>query len=219
MQTTDLSQGLTDKAVTVSRAKHRRNVFITDAGGGVLATIKEVVLEPMFLLLLAACAVYSGLGRTQEAITLIVALLLVAGISVYQSIPILTGESVTAIGGQTELDRIGRASTSSNPKKRPCNGKSVVLSNMLLTLVSRSFTQSDFQTIRVPNPVLSLMLGLTFGLLLTTLSVLDVRQLFGFAPVSASALGWCVLAALLGVGWIEGYKAYRSTVLPTNGFR
>ncbi len=82
----------------------------------------------------------------------------------------------------------------------------LVLSNILLTLVNRSFTQSVFQTIRVPNPVLSLMLGLTFGLLLTTLFVPDARQLFGFATVSTSALGWCALAALGGVGWIEGYK-------------
>ncbi|GAB2583800.1 HAD-IC family P-type ATPase [Spirosoma areae] len=83
----------------------------------------------------------------------------------------------------------------------------LVLSNIMLTLVNRSFTQSVFQTIRVPNPVLSLMLGLTFGLLLTTLFVPDARQLFGFAPVSASAFGWCALAALVGVGWIEVYKA------------
>ena len=83
----------------------------------------------------------------------------------------------------------------------------LVLSNIGLALVNRSFTQPVFETIRVPNPVLWLMLGLTFGLLLTTLFVPDVRQLFGFAPVSAPALGWCALAALVGVGWIEGYKA------------
>ena len=83
----------------------------------------------------------------------------------------------------------------------------LVLSNIGLALVNRSFTQSVFETIRLPNPVLSLMLGLTFGLLLTTLFVPDVRQLFGFAPASAPALGWCALAALVGVGWIEGYKA------------
>ncbi|GAB3643647.1 cation-translocating P-type ATPase [Spirosoma arcticum] len=82
----------------------------------------------------------------------------------------------------------------------------LVLSNILLTLVNRSFTQSVFETFRVPNPVLSMMLGLTLGLLLTTLFVPDVRQLFGFAPVSAPELGGCALAALVGVGWIEGYK-------------
>ncbi|NID13470.1 cation-translocating P-type ATPase [Fibrivirga algicola] len=87
----------------------------------------------------------------------------------------------------------------------------LVLSNMLLTLVNRSFTQSIVKTIRIPNPILFLMVGLTFGLLLATLLVPATRQLFGFAPVSASALGWCGLAALIGVGWIELYKAVRLT--------
>lgn len=90
----------------------------------------------------------------------------------------------------------------------------LVLSNILLTLVNRSFTQSIVKTIRIPNPILSLMEGLTFGLLLTTLFVPDARQLFGFAPVSASALGWCGLAALIGVGWIEIYKVIRLTEVP-----
>ena len=83
----------------------------------------------------------------------------------------------------------------------------LVLSNIGLTLVNRSFTQSVFRTLRVPNRVLWLMLALTLGLLLTTLLVPAARQLFGFAPVSAGALGWCALAALVGVGWVEGYKA------------
>ena len=85
----------------------------------------------------------------------------------------------------------------------------LVLSNILLTLVNRSFTQSVFQTIRVPNQTLLLMLVLTFGLLLITLLVPQARHLFGFAPVPVSALGWCGLAALIGVGWIEVYKAIK----------
>ncbi len=82
----------------------------------------------------------------------------------------------------------------------------LVLNNIGLTLVNRSFTQSVFETIRVPNPILWLMLGLTFGLLLTTLFVPGAQQLFGFTSVSVAAFGWCALAALVGVGWIEGYK-------------
>ena len=85
----------------------------------------------------------------------------------------------------------------------------LVLSNIGLTLVNRSFTQSVFRTIRVPNRVLWLMLALTLGLLLATLLVPAARQLFGFAPVSGTALGWCALAALVGTGWVEVYKALR----------
>ena len=82
----------------------------------------------------------------------------------------------------------------------------LVISNILLALVNRSFTQSVFRTLRVPNPVFSLMLGLTFGLLLTTLFVPPAQRLFGFAPISASNFGRCLLAAVVGVGWIEIYK-------------
>ncbi|MGM9509312.1 cation-translocating P-type ATPase [Larkinella sp. GY13] len=86
----------------------------------------------------------------------------------------------------------------------------LVLSNILLTLVNRSFTQSVFQTIRLPNRLLWLMLGLTFALLLITLLVPPAQALFGFVPIPASSFGWCALAALVGVGWIELYKAIRS---------
>ena len=56
------------------RAAYGRNVLLVNSTAGWLTTIEEVVLESMFLLLLSACAVYFGLGRTQEAVTLIVAL-------------------------------------------------------------------------------------------------------------------------------------------------
>ena len=55
--------------------------------------------------------------------------------------------------------------------------------------------------------MLWLLLGLTLALLLTTLFFGPAQRLFGFAPVPAASLGWCALAALLGVGWIEGFKA------------
>ncbi|OGX85416.1 haloacid dehalogenase [Hymenobacter lapidarius] len=83
----------------------------------------------------------------------------------------------------------------------------LVGSNILLTLVNRSFTQSVWQTLRVRNRVLWLMLGLTLALLLIALQVPAARQLFGFVPVPAWWLGWCLLAALVGVGWVEVYKA------------
>ena len=83
----------------------------------------------------------------------------------------------------------------------------LVICNILLTLTNRSMTQSVIQTLGVPNRWLWLMIAATFGLLLATLLLEPARQLFGFAPVSLLELSWCVLAALIGVGWIEGYKA------------
>ena len=93
------------------------------------------------------------------------------------------------------------------PVVRTLTFATLVLSNIGLTLVNRSFTQSVFQTLRVPNRLLWLMLALTLALLLVTLLVPPAQRLFGFAPVPLGALGWCALAALVGVGWVEGYKA------------
>lgn len=83
----------------------------------------------------------------------------------------------------------------------------LVLSNIVLVLVNRSFTLSVFRTLRTPNRVLWLLLGLTLAMLLITLFFSPARQLFGFAPVPLAWLGWCALAAVIGVGWVEGAKA------------
>jgi P-type Ca2+ transporter type 2C len=92
----------------------------------------------------------------------------------------------------------------------------LVLSNIFLTLVNRSFRLSVFQTILTPNKTLWLMLGLTFCLLLATLFIEPAQRLFGFSHVSLAQFGWCVLAALLGVGWIEAFKATRSVGMSTS---
>ena len=78
--------GLTDAAVAASRAAHGRNVLAADARSGLLATLREVVVDPMFVLLLITGAIYFWLGHLEDALALGVALLLVAGISMCQSV-------------------------------------------------------------------------------------------------------------------------------------
>ena len=85
----------------------------------------------------------------------------------------------------------------------------LVFSNILLMFVNRSFTQSVWRTLRVPDRVFWLMLGLTLALLLVTLLVPAAQRLFGSAPVPLTLLGGCRLAALVGAGWVEVYKAVR----------
>jgi P-type Ca2+ transporter type 2C len=86
----------------------------------------------------------------------------------------------------------------------------LVLSNIVLTLVNRSFSKSIFQTLPVPNPMLWFMLGVTFLLLLVTLFIAPAQQLFGFAAASFAALGWCASIALASVFWIEIYKVVQN---------
>ena len=86
----------------------------------------------------------------------------------------------------------------------------LVISNIFLTLVNRSLKAFVFQTLGVPNKLLWLMLGITLLLLLTTLFFVPAQKLFGFVAVPIADLTWSALAALLGVVWIEIYKALGS---------
>ncbi len=82
----------------------------------------------------------------------------------------------------------------------------LVMSNILLVLVNRSFTLSVWQTLTIPNRTLIFMLALTFVLLLATLFIPTLQSLFAFSAVSAYQLWWTGLAAFLGVAWIEVQK-------------
>lgn len=78
--------GLTSGQVVAARKQYGPNRLNVSAGGRGGRLVKEVVSEPMFLLLTATGVLYMVLGEWQEGIVLSVAMFLVAGISVYQSV-------------------------------------------------------------------------------------------------------------------------------------
>ncbi len=78
--------GLSAEQVVAARKKYGSNRLSAPAGGSGWRLAGEIVSEPMFLLLAAASALYIVLGEWQEGIVLGVAMVLVAGISVYQSV-------------------------------------------------------------------------------------------------------------------------------------
>ncbi|WP_077922025.1 cation-translocating P-type ATPase [Spirosoma sp. 209] len=82
----------------------------------------------------------------------------------------------------------------------------LVISNIWLTLMSRSTRESILTTLRRPNWLLWLMLGLTVLLLVISLLLPAARQLARFSRPDLPELGYCMLASLAGVCWIEGYK-------------
>ena len=49
-----------------------------------LNVLKEVLLEPMFIILLVACIIYFAVGQYREGIKIMVSILIVAGISLFQ---------------------------------------------------------------------------------------------------------------------------------------
>jgi Ca2+-transporting ATPase len=84
MNDQDSITGLTNEQVTVSRQQYGSNTLEMQEDRVLLQVLKEVVLEPMFILLLAACIVYFAVGQYREGMIMGVAIFIVAGISLYQ---------------------------------------------------------------------------------------------------------------------------------------
>lgn len=78
------TQGLTDQQVLESRARHGYNKTDQKKENGFLIAAKNLFKEPMFILLLAASAIYFVSGKTGDGIFMLVAIVLVATISFYQ---------------------------------------------------------------------------------------------------------------------------------------
>ncbi|GAB3241396.1 HAD-IC family P-type ATPase [Hymenobacter seoulensis] len=86
----------------------------------------------------------------------------------------------------------------------------LVLANVLLTLVSRSRRYTLRQTWRYPNPLLPLMLALTLALLALCLLLPALRQLFQLQGLTLPQLAGCLGVAVLSTGWFELYKGRRA---------
>lgn len=76
--------GLTSAQVLEARKKHGLNLLDYKKQNGFLDALKSIAKEPMVILLLVASAVYFISGKTGDGIFLSSAIILVAGISLYQ---------------------------------------------------------------------------------------------------------------------------------------
>ncbi len=84
MNETDISRGLTNDEVIASRVKHGSNAVDLQEDRLFIHVLKEVVMEPMFILLLLACLIYFFAGQYQEGFIMGVSILIVSGISIFQ---------------------------------------------------------------------------------------------------------------------------------------
>lgn len=84
MAATDISNGLTDEQVIENRKQHGTNALDLHEDRLFLNVLKDVVTEPMFMLLLAACIIYFAVGQFKEGIIMLVSIFIVAGISIFQ---------------------------------------------------------------------------------------------------------------------------------------
>lgn len=87
----------------------------------------------------------------------------------------------------------------------------LIISNIFLTLANRSFRESIFTTIRYPNGLLPLMLGISVLLLAALQFVPPVRATFHLSQLSPQLWLACASVAFVAVFWFEGYKLMRKT--------
>jgi len=77
-------KGLSAAEVTNSRKQHGSNALEMQDERVFWQVLKDVVAEPMFILLVIACVIYFIAGKQQEGIIMLVSIFIVAGISLFQ---------------------------------------------------------------------------------------------------------------------------------------
>jgi Ca2+-transporting ATPase len=82
----------------------------------------------------------------------------------------------------------------------------LILSNVFLTFVSRSFKRSIYFTIRYKNPLAPAILVVSAFFLLLLHFVPYVQELFKLAPISLSDFWLSLTVAFISVMWFEVYK-------------
>ncbi len=76
--------GLSNDQVVKSRQENGSNNLKLKDDRVLLQVVKEVATEPMFILLLAACIIYFIVGQYREGVIMLIAIFIVAGISLFQ---------------------------------------------------------------------------------------------------------------------------------------
>lgn len=83
----------------------------------------------------------------------------------------------------------------------------LILSNIFLTFVTRSFTQPVFRSITYKNDLVWAVVGLSLLFLAILIWIPDVRAFFGMEQISFQGFLILLIIALAGVLWIEVPKA------------
>ncbi|OYU95313.1 MAG: haloacid dehalogenase [Bacteroidetes bacterium B1(2017)] len=84
----------------------------------------------------------------------------------------------------------------------------LIFSNLFLTLVNRSFELSVIKSFANKNRLIPFILSVSLLLLLVSIYVAPVQSIFEFEALSWQQFLLCLVAAFVGVFWIEGYKFF-----------
>ncbi|HQS58028.1 MAG: ATPase [Gallionellales bacterium 35-53-114] len=82
----------------------------------------------------------------------------------------------------------------------------IVIGNLGLILVNRSWQHTILATLRSRNRAIWWVIGGAFSFLLLSLTLPFMREVFHFAPVTLSQFALCVATGIASVLWFEWYK-------------
>ncbi|MFN0014107.1 MAG: cation-translocating P-type ATPase [Saprospiraceae bacterium] len=97
----------------------------------------------------------------------------------------------------------------SEEKTRAFVFSTLLLSNVFLTLVNRSFEFTIIRTLRYPNRSIWIALTAAIAILGAVLFVPWLNSLFKMAPLTWTEIGLCTGTALVSVGWFEVWKGIK----------
>ncbi|MFN8297959.1 MAG: cation-translocating P-type ATPase [Chitinophagales bacterium] len=118
--------GLTDAEVIESRQTYGTNALEQKAPNALWQVVKEIVSEPLFIILVCAAIIYFVLGQYNEGIIMLVALGFVSGISVYQE-----NKSRNAVAALKKL-AAPKAKVIRNGTTRQIDAEEVVMNDLLV---------------------------------------------------------------------------------------
>jgi len=87
----------------------------------------------------------------------------------------------------------------------------LIVANIFLTLVNRSFYYSIFTTLKYKNNLVPLIIGLTIILSLAIIYIPGLATFFEFESLTLSQLGLTILTGAISVLWYEFVKAAKRT--------
>lgn len=103
-----------------------------------------------------------------------------------------------------------RLDTAGEAEARALAFVTLVVADLMLILVNRSWSQSAFTLLRRPNPALWWVIGATLGFLALALYVPALRAMFRFSLLHADDLVFTAIAAVLTILWFESFKWWRN---------
>lgn len=85
----------------------------------------------------------------------------------------------------------------------------LITSNIVLTLVNRSFYYSLWTTFQYKNILVSIIIGITIFLTILLFAIPFLRSLFNFELITLSQMFFCIVTGLVSVLWFEVVKYFR----------